>query len=219
MTATVCVAAGPSFTEGQAELIRAARAAGKVRLLVVNRMWERFPDADVLYAADAKWWRKYWPEVERNFEGECWTCLAETARKYGLCCIPLESGAQGLGRGRHDPSIIGHGDNGGHQLLCKAYRFMHLIEPIEDDPIILVGYDMQHTGGKVHSHPNYPEVEIVDGKEVRWSNAGGVQNYARNMIPLARDLKAEGVRVINCTIETALTCFPRADLAETLAAL
>jgi hypothetical protein len=201
LTTVIAVASGPSFTEAQAEPIRAAHAAGRVRLLVVNRMWERFPDADVLYGADAKWWRKYWAEVERGFRGECWTCNQEIARQYGLCWIAIADGdVLGLSR---DPSIINSGINSGYQAINLAFHF-------GATRIILAGYDMQHTGGRAHSHDDYP---------ADWSNAGGVKEWVKNYTSLANDLRAANVDVVNCTIDTALRCFPRADLAETLAAL
>jgi hypothetical protein len=39
------------------------------------------------------------------------------------------------------------------------------------------------------------------------------------MKPLARDLAAEGVEVINCSRDTALDCFPRGDLQQCLSVL
>ena len=203
MTAVCCVASGPSFTEAQAELIRTAHAAGKCALLVVNRMWERFPDADVLYAADAKWWREYWPRVQHGFNGECWTADANVAREFGLCPIKVDGRGQGLSR---DPAVIFSAINSGYQAIGLAYHF-------GATQMILVGYDMQHTGGRRHSHPDYPTP--------KFTNANGVASWAPAFTQLGRDLNAAGVRTVNCTISTALDpdAWPRADLADTLAAL
>lgn len=204
MTAVVCVASGPSFTEAQAELIRAAHAAGKINLLIVNRMWERFPDADVLYGADAKWWRKYWPQIERGFRGECWCCNPQISSEFGVCWIKVEDCA---GRGLSlDPSRVFSGSNSGYQAVGLAFHF-------GGDPIILAGYDMQRTDGRAHSHDDYTDAN--------WSNASGVKAWVPYYTQLGRDLKAAGRRPMNCTIATALdaTAWPRADLAETLAAL
>jgi hypothetical protein len=199
VTTCIVVASGPSFTESQAELIRAAHAAGKCHLLVVNRMWERFPDADVLYAADPKWWALYWPQVEAGFNGECWTCIAETARRYGLCYIPYEDGP-GLSR---KPGVIRSGANSGYQAIGLAYE-------LGATRIILAGFDMQFgPAGEKHSHPDYPAT---------WSNASGIAAWVKNFGPLECDLHAAGVTLINCSLATALT-IPRGDLATELAAL
>lgn len=42
--------------------------------------------------------------------------------------------------------------------------------------------------------------------------------WRSKMQPLADDLKAAGVEVINCSRDTALTCFPRGDLLQCLSA-
>lgn len=209
MTTVVAVASGPSFTEAQAALIREAREAEKCRVIVVNRSWERVPNADVLYGADGKWWRRYWPEVERGFQGECWTCDATVASEFGLCWIKAEN-CKGRGLSR-DPSRIFNGGNSGYQALGLAYHF-------GATRIVLVGYDMAHTGGRAHWHDDYTD-KSVDGRRVTWNNASGVDKWVKGFGPMAADLKAAGVAVVNCTVETALTQFPRADLAETLAAL
>lgn len=213
-----CVAGGPSYSEDQAALVNAAHAAGKCHVLVVNRGWERHPDADVLYAPDARWWeaKEYGQRALAEFRGEMWTCNAAIARKFGICEIELESGAQGLGRGRTDPTVIGHGGNGGYQLICKAFRFLRLVEPIEDGPIVLVGYDLQHTGGRAHHHADYTD-QTIDGRKVHFTNASGVKGWLPHFTALAADLKREGMRVVNCSTATALMCFERGDLAAVLA--
>lgn len=222
MTAVVCVASGPSFSEVQARLICEARDAGKCRVLVVNRSWERVPNADVLYAADAKWWRRYWPAVEQGFKGECWTCQQETARELGLCYIEVRGDEVGLPK---TLDYLTSGGNGGHQLIVLARKFLR--EWRAPDPhIVLVGYDLQYAGGKPngrrHWHEDYPSERTFERtkrgvKHAHWTNANGVREWRAGFHVLARDLKADGIRVTNCTIETALTCWPRADLAETLA--
>lgn len=71
--------------------------------------------------------------------------------------------------------------------------------------IILLGYDCQHTGGKTHWHGDHP-----DGL----GNAGSVGMWPEQFQRLATKLKE--VDIINCTRDTALTCFRRGDLAEIL---
>lgn len=73
--------------------------------------------------------------------------------------------------------------------------------------IILLGYDCQHTGGKRHWHGDHP-------KGAGSGNAGNIAKWPAIFNRLARSLK--GVEVINCTRETALTCFPRASLEGAL---
>ncbi len=73
--------------------------------------------------------------------------------------------------------------------------------------IILVGFDMQETAGRWHWHSDLRGVEGQDP---------GIRRWAKHFPDLAFDLKQRGIETINCTIETALTCFPRADLRDVL---
>ena len=202
MTTCVCVASGPSLTVEQCEQVAAAQSAGKCHVLVVNDNWRRLPNADVLYAADGKWWNRYWPEIESGFHGECWTQDADAAKRYGLCFMRSQ-GKPGLSR---DPTVIHGGQNSGYQAIGLVYHF-------GARKIILVGYDMMREGGKkngkAHWFGNHPQ---------GFGNAIHPQSWAPHYVRLGADLQSEGVTIVNCTITTALQ-WPRADLAATLTAL
>jgi uncharacterized Rossmann fold enzyme len=71
--------------------------------------------------------------------------------------------------------------------------------------IILLGYDCQHTGGKTHWHGSHPK---------GLPDAGKVQTWPKKFAELAKDIC--DVRVLNCSRETALQCWPRAQLADVL---
>lgn len=88
--------------------------------------------------------------------------------------------------------------NSGYQAINLAYHF-------GVSRILLIGYDMQRTGGKAHWHGDH-----VSGL----TNAEGLSKWATRFPALAQDLEREGVEVINCSQETALTCFPRARLED-----
>lgn len=210
MTIAVCVASGPSLTTEQTELVERARAAGKCHLIVVNRCWELLPNADVLYAADARWWDVWWPQVSAKFVGERWTCNEAIAKRLGLCFVTCDS-KPGLSR---KPGVVHSGGNGGYQVLNLARHFL-TVDPDPQKRIVLVGYDMQHTGGRRHWHEDYTD-QIVDGRKVSFGNAGAASTWAKNFDALASDLSDEGIDVANCSGETALTCFRRADLSQTL---
>lgn len=66
--------------------------------------------------------------------------------------------------------------------------------------IFLVGYDMQKTGALSHWHGDHPK---------GWGNSDAVNDWVKLFNDIAADLKREGVKVVNCTTETALTCFDR----------
>ena len=161
------------------------------------------PHADVLYACDARWWNHHGEDVCRSFGGERWTHQnADTpdgdqiaaAKRWKLNMMPGRSNP-GLGR-----DVMHFGDNSGYQAINLAYLW-------GAGRIILLGYDMQRTGGRAHFFGDHP------GKLNSGTDYTG---FAPNFRQLAADLRAEGVEVINCTRETALNCFPRAALADVL---
>ena len=198
MTTCIVVASGPSLTTEQCAQVAAAQSAGKCHVIVVNDNWRLLPDADVLYAADGRWWRHHWPAVSAGFRGEMWTCKRETAKQYGICHIDSTPRRAGLSR---TPGLIHEGGNSGYQAVGLAYHF-------GVTRIVLIGFDMQHRpGDPPHWFGKHPQ---------GLSNAGGVKDWAPRFNQLADDLRAEGVELLNCSLRTALTV-PRCDLAEALA--
>lgn len=127
-----------------------------------------------------------------------WT-VSEVARdRYGLYWMRYSRDA-GFNTARD--SINGGGNSG--------YQAIHLAATFGAKRIILLGYDMQRTDGKLHWH----------GKHWgRLPNGNGFPSWIKQMSPLAKDLRKLGVEVINCSRQTALRCFPRASLEETLCA-
>lgn len=118
------------------------------------------------------------------------------AQKYGLNFIQGRAGA-GLCK---TPWVVHHGRNSGYQALNLAYH-------LGASKIVLIGYDMQTDGAKVHWHGDHPK---------GLQNARTIDRWAGYFPALAADLEQEGVEVVNCTIKTALDCFPRADLRDVL---
>ena len=161
---------------------------GKGTVIAINRTIDLAPWADILYACDSTWWQRYNPE---GFKGKKYSI---TCSGYG--CMKLEyAHLPGLGKDK-----IHSANNSGYQALNLAYL-------LGAKEIILLGYDMQATNGKKHFHDDYPEP---------MSNAKCLDKWAQHFPAIARDLKSEGVRVINCTRKTALTCFEHLPLESVL---
>jgi hypothetical protein len=208
-TAIVC-ASGPSFTEEQAAVVAASRDRG-VRVFVVNDNWKRVPTADVLYACDGRgyvnaknppqWWDVHIDAVRASgFAGELWTQSEPAARAYGLKLIRC---ARRPGAPRED-YLIHSGGNSGFQAIGLAYLF-------GATRIALVGFDMfRRQDGKRHWFGVH-EAESLR-KESPW------EVWIQAFADVARDFRSVGVRCVNCSTETAITAFERADLAATLEA-
>lgn len=108
---------------------------------------------------------------------------------------------------RPDPGLcvregcVNSGGNSGYQAVNLAYG-------LGAERIVLLGFDMQKTGGRSHWHGDH---------EGGLPNLGRLDHWAARFVALGADLRAAGVPVVNCTRQTAITCFPILDLELELA--
>jgi hypothetical protein len=197
----VCVASGPSFTEEQAKLICAARDAQRCRVIAINDNYRRVPNADIVYACDGLWWDKHMGAVRKTVGTDCLLITADSfgAAFHGVLYVELKANEPGLSK---KPGVV-HGNNGGYQAINLACQ-------LGARRIVLVGYDMKKDGDKTHWFGEHGE---------------GLWNYhpehmlagwAKTFGKLAEDLLTAGVVCINCTLDTALTCFPKSTLEQEL---
>lgn len=206
----VILASGPSLTADQCAAVKAWRevlSQGMRRVIVINTTFRMAPWADVLYACDAPWWKaadqesarlgfkNYWEEATARFNGELWTQDEVAKRDFGVNRIESQRNA-GLGK---RPGVIHQGGNGGFQAINLAYQ-------AGAKRLILLGFDMHGT----HWHGKY-----TNGLPNTPAHLFGT--WIKNFEALARDLKAEGLEVLNSTPGSALQCFDTADLEATLA--
>lgn len=185
-----CLASGPSMCAEDAEAVR-----GRGTVIAIGNTGELAPWANILYSCDPTWWRAYGDRFAA-FKGR-----KVALHQYGL---PEEveaiqyRNAPGLGTDR-----VHTGNNSGYQAINLAF-----LEGAKR--IVLLGYDMQHTGGRHHWHADHP-------RHLGNFNPGMPELCRPKFTPLAADLARAGVEVVNASRETALTCFTRQPLAEVLA--
>ena len=182
------IASGPSLEQWQVD----CAVQSGVKIVAVNNNYEICPDADYLYACDARWWKHHSGVpffLGRKFSLE----KTEYSDVYQL----NNSGECGID---FEWPNIRTGKNSGYQAINLAVH-------MGAAKIILIGYDMQHTNGKKHWHGSHP---------TGLNNSQGVKRWVKYYNEAAVILKKKGIEVINCTIETALTCFDRAELRGVL---
>lgn len=183
----VCIASGPSLTQDDVDYCR-----GKAQVYVINTSYKLAPWADVLYACDYAWWKYH--DGAKDFIGQKWTYDERAAREYGLNRICGLSNAKFSAT----PGRIVLGNNSGFQCLNLAA----LAKPKR---IILLGYDMKlAAGGIKHWHGDHPGHMNKQSPYASWLK---FFSDAKPLIPC---------EVINCTVDTALKCFERKPLRETL---
>lgn len=93
------------------------------------------------------------------------------------------------------------GGNSGYQAINLSVQF-------GANRILLLGFDMTIARG-IHWHGRHPD-GMCNPSE------GGCRTWRKTFAAAIPDLRALGVTVINCSRETALTCFPRAKLETVL---
>jgi len=183
----VCIGGGPSLAQADVDYCR-----GKARVIAINDGYRMAPWADVLYACDDRWWN--WHKGVPSFTGLKYALLKRAAVWPGVQVLN-NTGSSGL---EMKPKGLRTGRNSGYQAINLA---VHLGAA----RIVLLGYDMQRTGGKEHWFGDHPNKQT--------SPLGSF----RGMFDTIREpLKELGISVTNCSRETALTSFPRARLEDTL---
>lgn len=186
----VVVAPGPSLSAEQIDLIRNSDA---VSITVGDAGRAMFPDADILYHCDRKYWEHYngCPE----FQGVR-VSLEDTEFPN---VYQVKESDQKVGIVTNFPEIV-IGNNSGHQAISLAIHF----HPKE---IILVGYDMKHKDKQESCIGRHPE-------GVRRPHQFPMFIYSINQ--LVKPLYDMGIAVYNCTIDSDLHCFPKKGLADVL---
>ena len=207
----VCIASGPSLTPEDCELVRAAGHP----TVVVNTSFRLAPWAEILFAWDWRWWREYAKEV-RDFKGRRFTALP-SAERFGAVCI---ADLPWFPRGFQNSGACAVGI----AIAAKAEKVLMLgfdcqaktIDLTDAEVLALYDWSMlaalraKAKGDSVkmlHWHGAHPE---------SMSNAASIDQWPTTFEKVAKRAKSQGVRVVNVSRETALTCFPRAALEEQL---
>lgn len=192
VTTFFCLASGPSMCAEDAEAVR-----GHGKVIAIGNTGELAPFADILYSADPSWWKHY-GERHAGFNG----------RRVALAHADLPAGVDGVAH----RNSLGLGLDCVHTGCNSGYQAINLAFLGGATTIVLLGYDMQHTGGRFHWHADHP-------RPLGNFNPGMPELCRPKFTALAIDLASRGVRCINASRETALTCFTRQPLAEVLASI
>lgn len=182
----VILAGGASLTREDVDFCR-----GKARVVAINDAYRLAPWADLIYACDARWWDVHFERVA-GLEGMKVTHSAEAAARYRLSLI-IGRAAPGLS---FNPSFVHLGNNGGYQAL-------NIVTLMGATRILGLGYDMK---GR-HWFGDHPPECSKPANFARW-----IANFAT----VPPDLGRIGAVFINCSRDTALTCFPRMTIEEAL---
>lgn len=194
----VVIGGGSSLTPEDVNFCR-----GKARVIAVKEAVLLAPWADVLYAADAKWWRGY--QGAPDFAGLKYSIVQDPGQEQlgdwpGLQVLK-NTGTEGL---ELEPTGLRTGFNSGYQAVGLA---VHL----GVSRIVLLGFDCW-TGPKGDQNwfTQYPH--LVKSHHTPSPYPLFLQAFAS----LVEPLKAAGVEIVNASRFTMLKAFPYLSLEEAL---
>lgn len=214
----VLIGGGPSLTLEQVGLVQHACEENGARCIAVNDAYLWTPFADICYFADSHWWKWHTEGIDKSLIGFNATQVRIRFAEFrGQKCSIQSSGGNITDDAVHmlrnrdfpqhgeglslDPQSLVTGRNGGFQALNLAVL-------AGAARIILLGYDGKpNHNGLAHWHGDHP----------RPSPAAGYPLYRQSFSFVTGTLRTMGVRVVNCSPNSAIDAFPRMALAEALA--
>jgi hypothetical protein len=184
----VILASGPSLTQQDADYVRGKADA----VIAINTTYQLAPWADCLYGSDGsrRFWR--WHNGVPTFTGLKYTV---EANKYGVPAL-RNTGQDGL---ETHPTGLRTGKNSAYAAINLAFHF-------GAQKIVLLGVDMgRGPTNRAHWHGEHPDKSVPP-----------FDHCLRLFPTIVEPLQNRQIDVVNCSRQTAVTCFPRVPLEEAL---
>lgn len=184
----ICLASGPSMTAADAALARTWRDAVPGRFAIaVNSTFRLAPWVDHVFGMDDRWWLLHGKEVSATApKAVRWRWTHHAKNQFAQPAQKL-------------PGYEPYGNSGAGAIALAAASGAKVI--------YLLGYDAQKTAGRSHWHGDHPK---------GLGNAGSVARWPLQFGRCAKAMQTRGIRVINLTRQTALTCFPKENADHAL---
>lgn len=159
----ILIASGPSLTQEQIDLAFRWRSQGSGRIImVINRTFERIPDADILFTMDGKFLKNYEQQIKETFKGEVMTHKIASHKPDWVTVIGATTSGNSGSAGIEALDMLG----------CRK--------------VYLLGCDGKYADdGKRHHHDDYP-------KEGPCGNADNIHEYPgcfRRAVKRVKNLK------------------------------
>lgn len=193
------IASGASLTKEDVDFL-----AYRMPVIAVSDAWKLCPSAKYLYSCDAKWWQYHdgVPEYRGTKVGLDSKITYPDVKLLRMRTKPNPRGSkyspiildEGLD---DDPRFLRTGCNSGYQAINLAYH-------LGANRIILLGFDMKGS----HFFGEHPE-------EIRPGGTGSpFALWIAKFKTLADAFQERGIKVINCTPDSALPWFEKRDLRD-----
>lgn len=199
----IIVGTGPSLTD---KVIMDCGNSG-LPLFGANNAWKVL-DLDVFHACNWEYYHHYWEKGLKETPSIKYTIWEDVAKRYNVNFLKGEWKG-GLSRNK---GVIYYHHGTGPQLINIAYH--HGIKRM-----LLVGWDMAYRGKVNDRHYTQPRHYFGDdelsGKHFPKTGENGeftgLIKEMETIIP-----EDYGIEIINCTPNSAMTCFPMMDFDSAL---
>lgn len=184
------IAGGPSVLSQDLTLLKGRR------VIVVNSSWEAFPEAQYLFFGDYRWFYQHRDKLKIGFKGRVVTPCSVTRGKEILLLKKVKP-PPGICA---DPAKIS-------MFFTSLQGALNLSVHLGARRIVLLGADMRPASdGRTHHHEPHPWPQKRDC-------------WDKQMIDLettVRPLADMGIEVINTSLESRLTWWPKMRLEDCL---
>jgi hypothetical protein len=185
---TVVIGAGASLSTKQVRHVAIARLEGRCRVIAINDAIYPAWFADHLHACDSKWFFWHAQRIQ-HFTG-IKTTLDETLPDGFGAGLLKNTGEDGFDP---EPGCVRSGSNGGYQGI-------HIAMQAGATKILLLGFDMHRR----HFFGDHPD-------RIKCDHATVMVPHFSTLLEPAKD---RGVEIVNCTPDSALTCFRMSDIEQ-----
>jgi len=195
------VASGASVKKEEVALLK-----DRIHVVAVNNSFELCPWAEMLYACDSKWWQA--KKGVASFKGIKVSGDKETIKSFpDVNQVEIRRSAGLIVQTMLFDKIgeIGAGGNSGFQVL-------NILAQIGVSCVALLGFDMTTVGEKIHWHGRHADSGFVLNNPDQMA----FDRWIKRMTDAAPILKSRGIEVINCSEHSALKCFPKMTVKQTL---
>lgn len=192
----VIIGSGPSLTKEQVDYIR--DHGEHTWTIAVNNNYKLAPWADFVFAADLKWWKSYYDDVCDIVDEYTQLQTIEHVTKPLFKKIKERKSInwdfvfRDVSYIDVNPMALYHGG-------CSGILAMELVRTLGEvhapKKIILVGFDMQHTGGKSHWFGDHPKGFL---------NANACERWCEELEKMMPYYKQWDIDVVNCSLHTAI---------------
>lgn len=201
----IIVASGPSASADK-EILRKLKDSNfnkSFGIVVINSSFQLVHNADVLYAADGKWWEKNREAWNLNLL-KITSSSVRLIKPVALHRVKVITTNDPVERNQlifEPKGTLGSGGNSGFQVINLVIQFGAKF-------ILLVGFDMTLKMG-YHWHKDHGQGFFKPTKLQ-------VEEWRKNLDSQAGVLHDHGIKIINTSMESALRNYPKVPLIDIL---